>query len=444
MTSPHPEPSTPALSPAQSSVTARTGASPDTSTPVLGRRAIVRGAAWAIPTVAVATAAPAFAASPCPPIEFYAKSRILNPYTDPYYSVSHFDNKVTMFDRPQGAFEMQHFYIRQKAYWRLAIGVPQGAEAGAVIDFPIDPTWTVDVIETLTLHPVPGAADSTSFSRHMPALVYNGTFMFTKELPAYTTETTATGLRFTFTEPIPQWAAGMIRITATPTVPDEDVRAGTALTAEATMTFTPLDCTSVFPEPNGPANPGKCLEDFTWTTRGTANFETNDIQRDKHEQTGKGDCSDVSIDFWVTRKDVKDASGTVTGREYTPHYRAIIGSMLDATDVVATLTLNDPAGSLFREGSLNSVQSPAAGATPEMYKGIVDFTEQPQMSADRTSISWNIGTMHAGTSVQFQADGETVVLPVDAAVDLRTSTLTVTGHKICGAKPNMCPPPVTP
>lgn len=172
---------------------------------------------------------------------------------------------------------------------------------------------------------------------------------------------------------------------------------------------------------------------FTWQTR--VFIQANCIIRDKHEATGKGDCSDVSVDSWLTQKDNGD--GTVT---VVPYFRVIVGTQLDISDVSATFALSRYYSPLDAS-TLTAAQVPAAGATPEIYKVRRDFTVgDPVLLEDGYTVRWNIGSMLAGSSTQFQVAGQPVTIESAlASQKIQEGLLTVSGIKDCGAAPQACP-----
>lgn len=172
---------------------------------------------------------------------------------------------------------------------------------------------------------------------------------------------------------------------------------------------------------------------FTWQTR--VLIQADCIIRDKHEAIGKGDCSDVSVDSWLTAKNNSDGTSTVT-----PYFRVIVGTQLDISDVWATFTLSryysplDPA-------TLTVAQIPAAGATPEIYKVRQDFTVgNPVLLEGGYTVRWDIGSMPAGSSAQFQIAGQPVTIESSTVPQrIQEGLLTVSGLKDCGATPQTCP-----
>ncbi|MFW0107729.1 hypothetical protein ACN08Z_01200 [Rothia sp. P7181] len=194
----------------------------------LSRRHIVRGAAWSVPVVLSSAVIPSYAASPCPEGSWYIKSRLIQTDEDP--SNVNFDNVVTDQTTPPGESSMQHWYFRGKLWWRIPLGFPQGAEAGALVTVPFDSSWTSPSKPA----PYPLAKFKAFGSAH-PEL-------FTQELPAAEVAIGTDHITISFPQEIPAGAAGGFIFTTVPVGGEEAVLAGTPYTAEAYITFKPLMC----------------------------------------------------------------------------------------------------------------------------------------------------------------------------------------------------------
>lgn len=173
----------------------------------------------------------------CDPATINADSRIV--YTDPNYSITNFDVMQTLSMTPPADFQMQHWWNpnTHKVYWRLAVGMPQGAEAGAQIFIPFDAgyNWTSpSALEQLSL---------ARFKQHMPSVADQ----YSLELPSATVSTTDGGFLVTFVTAIPTGAAGMFEFNALPNGGDAAVEAGETYRSTAQMTYIPAVCTKPVP-----------------------------------------------------------------------------------------------------------------------------------------------------------------------------------------------------
>lgn len=229
------------------------------STNKIDRRTLMRSAAWAIPVVAVAVPAPAFAASAT------CGSSLWN--TDSNHwpgtlneSLTGFNYWETMTSNPPGWFQMQHWDwahspkdaegLPMYNYWRISIVVPRGAETGAVITIPLDPTWTIDPAVPVTV-----TTDRRFFGNNLPDDLPRdnpGPVTYAlAALPANVVEVGSSDITITFTENIPVNGGGTVlfRANYSPTAPriDKPAQDGSTIStynlhASATMQFTPLVC----------------------------------------------------------------------------------------------------------------------------------------------------------------------------------------------------------
>lgn len=199
------------------------------------RRTVVRGAAWTVPTVMIAGAAPAFATSPCyTPASWYAASRIV--FTDPDYSNANFDAQVTLESTPPGAMSIQHWVSNkeQTLNWRIPFGFPStggGAQAGATITIPFDPSYTSPT--------TPGQPSGFDRFRIFGAVQPE---LYTQNLPTPTITRTTSAFVITFPTEIAPGSAGVFSFTATAVGGGEAVRRGDTYTQTATANFTPITC----------------------------------------------------------------------------------------------------------------------------------------------------------------------------------------------------------
>lgn len=187
-----------------------------------------------------------------------------------------------------------------------------------------------------------------------------------------------------------------------------------------------------------------CL--FEWTTKVIilSGGRGNELTRDKHEPVGTGDCSDLSVDYWLTRTvQTGSGHGSQLGEAlylYVPHFRVIVGTQISLTSVSVVLRTEHPVVA----STLNALQSPAAGATPAIYKvHALPNLPKPEFSPDGREVVWSLPSMPAQCSVQYQVDGEGYVMTEARAQAYRyTMTLSASGMKECGAVPLQCPPRV--
>lgn len=175
---------------------------------------------------------------------------------------------------------------------------------------------------------------------------------------------------------------------------------------------------------------------FDWETG--FSIQANCIIRDKHQATGTGDCSDVSVDPWIVRRDNGDGTSTVT-----PWLRVIVGTQFEARDITVTFTLfPNRAGknTEFDEATLSGPVSPAQGAIPPIYQqNMVTIASQPSI-VDPTHIVWSIASMPAQSSVQFEVAAKSMTMTLTEADQLVVAgVLHVSGTKDCGVKPQQCP-----
>ncbi|MDO5644368.1 MAG: hypothetical protein Q4G21_01565 [Dermabacter sp.] len=225
-----------ATSPAEQSST-----QPDAQAPAaVSRRAIARGVVWAVPTAVVATAAPAFAASPLcnRDVSWFASSRIVA--NAPNSSTSNFDATVKPTDTPPGVLEVQHWAsasaTNPRLNWRIAMAFPAngpGAQAGATFVIPLnDPMQT----NRSTMNTVP--SDYTVFLR-----VYGQVReQFTRNLPAPTVTQTATEIRIVFPTAIQPGSAGLFSFQASPVDGNAGMTGGTTYTQSISGTFVTPPC----------------------------------------------------------------------------------------------------------------------------------------------------------------------------------------------------------
>lgn len=144
-----------------------------------------------------------------------------------------FDEVVTLENTPPGAMSMQHWTSSSNAilWWRIPIGFPYGAEAGATLTIPIDPSWTfrtgLDYFNVDRFKQF-GASSPELYSTDLPR--------------ASSITRTATEIVLHWDMPIPAGAAGGYLFTANPVGGAEAVTRGDTFTATATMTFAPGAC----------------------------------------------------------------------------------------------------------------------------------------------------------------------------------------------------------
>lgn len=199
------------------------------------RRTVVRGAAWTVPAIMVAGAAPAYAASQCEATSWFAQSRIV--YTDPDYSNANFDAQATLESTPPGAMSIQHWVTvnrEQILNWRIPVGFPStggGAEAGATITIPSDSSYT----NPTTMGQPLGVDRFKAFGAIQPEL-------YTQNLPTPVITQTSTSITITFPEAIAPGSAGVFSFSATAVGGATAVKSGTPYTQTATMDFTPITC----------------------------------------------------------------------------------------------------------------------------------------------------------------------------------------------------------
>lgn len=118
----------------------------------------------------------------------------------------------------------------------------------------------------------------------------------------------------------------------------------------------------------------------------------------------------------------------------------IIGTQIDLTDVRVVLQTGHPVVA----DTLTPPVSPAAGATPDIYKiNKVDDLPTPVVSDDGKEVRWGIPSMPAQSSAQYQINGaEYVMTEAEAEAYRYTMSLTASGTRDCGSVPVQCPPPV--
>lgn len=142
---------------------------PESSTSPLSRRALVRGAAWAVPTAAVAGIAPAYAASPstggqtdpsdpgdvvCDEPNTWDVESKIDQKLGEYYAAQGFTRSYVptapagSASGADGALQIQHFVIGSKLAWRLPLEFEEPMKAGSVsITIPADPSWKNMVLD---------------------------------------------------------------------------------------------------------------------------------------------------------------------------------------------------------------------------------------------------------------------------------------------------------
>lgn len=200
--------------------------------PAPTRRTVVRGAAWSLPVLAAASAVPALAVS-CElrPSQWFLKSRIVR--TDPDYSNANFDATVTYDSTPPGEASIQHFTNAQAdtLNWRIPLGFPHGAQDGAVMTIPFDPSWT----------PVSGSFSPYSLSlfKRFGAVHPDD---FTRELPRLGVTVDSDSFTVVFHGTVEEGAAGGVIFQAKPKGGKEAVLRGDTFTCQATVDFTPGVC----------------------------------------------------------------------------------------------------------------------------------------------------------------------------------------------------------
>ena len=197
------------------------------------RRQLVAGAAWSVPAVVVASSVPALAASgPCDPqpAVWNLKSRIVR--TDEDYSNVNFEQIVTFESTPPGEASLQHWTNPQNTtlFWRLPLGFPEGLKSGARIVIPFDPSWTNPSTPSpysLALFKRFGAANPDAF---------------TEELPPAAVTVNSDNITIVFSGEVAAGAAGGFQFTTQPVGGAEAVAAGKEFTAQAVISFTPVNC----------------------------------------------------------------------------------------------------------------------------------------------------------------------------------------------------------
>lgn len=198
----------------------------------VSRRTLAKGAAWSVPAVVATATVPAYAASStiCPDSQYawYVKSRIVA--TDPDYSNTNYDAKITLGSLPRGAAEMQHWASNGQLNWRLMLGFPDGAAAGTMITIPVDPSW-----HTPSQPTVLNLAHYYRFDGKNPEL-------YTRELPVADITVGASEILIVISEAIPAGAAGGFVFTAQVDGGQAAIDAGTVYTAEGFINFWPVGC----------------------------------------------------------------------------------------------------------------------------------------------------------------------------------------------------------
>lgn len=218
------------------------------TTQKLNRRAVVRTAGWAVPTAALAVTAPALASSdvpagpgtgenpapptdpqPCGPVSLVFGARI--DITAPDYSNTNYTAKFSSSEDPANA-KMEHWagVSGETIYWRPLFGFIDGAEAGATLTIPVDPSWSGPSVGAFF-----GQAGYVRFDG-------SNTDLMSSDVPSPSVEVTDTAIVFTWSEAIPAGAAGGVVISAAPRGGAEAVNAGEVFFAEGTLDFTPASC----------------------------------------------------------------------------------------------------------------------------------------------------------------------------------------------------------
>lgn len=213
------------------------------------RRSLVKGAGWAAPVIATTALVPTYAASrkstepssSDAPVLVDNTSRCstgkwrtgaLIRMTDADYSNVNYLNKVNYDATPSGEAMLQHWFDSRtgKAHWRLHLGFPDGAEAGATITFEKHGSWAN-----------PGAI-SQSGLQTFKKLDAKKPELYSTDIPSGVAFRTDTGFGLSFPNGIPAGAAGVVQFSADPTVSAQEVLAGAVLEAWATVEFAPKTC----------------------------------------------------------------------------------------------------------------------------------------------------------------------------------------------------------
>lgn len=221
------------------------------------RRSLVKGAAWAAPAVVATAVVPTYAASKAStggnsggsvvpadpqPVETTAASCPAGTWhtgaktivTEADYSNHNYLDKVNYNTTPYGEAEMQHWFNNpgntNKLYWRLHLGFPNGAEAGATITLHFNDSWTNPS--------TPVQSGLTVFNKLDPKKPE----LYSTDIPTAVISKTADSFVLTFNEAIPAGAAGTVQFDADPTAGVEATKAGAPAEAWATINFTPASC----------------------------------------------------------------------------------------------------------------------------------------------------------------------------------------------------------
>ncbi|MGQ4494470.1 hypothetical protein ACUH95_00330 [Dermabacteraceae bacterium P13101] len=192
-----------------------------------------------MPAAIIGSAAPAIASSiSCPAAIWTAYSTVK--YTDPDYTLTNFHKTETFSSTPPGSFEVQHWYNRSTKllYWRISIGLPRGAEAGAVLTVDAAPqelNWTNP--DNFSQYSV---SQFKRFGSYSPDIRDHE---WTSDLPTGEISATPEGkITVTFKEPAKPKSGGSIYFTSVPNGGEEAVLRGDVYGLPATLNFVPLEC----------------------------------------------------------------------------------------------------------------------------------------------------------------------------------------------------------
>lgn len=224
------------------------------------RRALVGGAAWAVPAAVLASAAPAFAASTaCPAKSWYARS--LSQITAPDWTNNGF---LDIHNSADGAMKFQHFSLGPGILtWRLMLLFEESLPAGSVtLTIPKDPTWAgmpaqMDYVawgtELVAGHTVEEwfykgytRADGSVWRAFWPALALEHAGVATLAeipedrfvgMPQPTIAIGADAIVVTWADPIPPGSMGIIQFGAPALGGNAAMEAGDQFYASGTMDF---------------------------------------------------------------------------------------------------------------------------------------------------------------------------------------------------------------
>ncbi|MCS6711892.1 hypothetical protein JSY14_07625 [Brachybacterium sp. EF45031] len=224
---------------------------------VASRRNLLKTASWTVPSAAVAVTAPALAAStggdsttppgsggggtptnPTDPTDPTSPACGAVTHTfgatidldTPDYSNANYTGSLKSPDDPVNG-KLQHYVIDgSRVYWRPVLGFLDGAEPGAKLTIPIDPTWSEPRVDNYLGNALYARFDGPNAS------------LMTSDLAQPAVTITDTEITFVWNEAIAPGAAGGIVISALPLGGSEAVHAGDPYFGQATLTFTPASC----------------------------------------------------------------------------------------------------------------------------------------------------------------------------------------------------------